>query len=96
LKTFIDAYRAEYREDPGLHSFSGYDDVGLMLDAITRAGSDDPEKVNQALEQTKGYKGVIAEITINPKTHRPDRIGMAILKFSGANIESVEYEYFAK
>ena len=96
FKDFINAYRTEYKEDPGLHSFSGYDDVGLMIDAIARAGSDDPEKIQQALEQTKGYKGVIAEITMSAQTHRPNRIGMAILKFVGANIETVEYEYFAK
>ena len=95
-KTFIDAYRAEFNEDPGLHSFSGYEDVGLMIDAIARAGSEDPEKITQALTATKGYKGVVSDITINPQTHRPDKIGMAILKFVGANIQTVEYEYFAK
>ena len=93
---FIAAYRAEFKEDPGLHSFSGYDDVGLMLDAIVRAGTDDPVKVTEALKNTKGYKGVVADITMNPQTHRPDKISMAILKFVGANIESVEYEYYAK
>ena len=95
-KPFIEAYRAEFKEDPGLHSFSGYEDVGLMLDAIKRAGSDDPEKVTQALEQTKGYKGIVSDITINPKNHRPEKIGMAILKFVGANIETVEFVYYAK
>jgi branched-chain amino acid transport system substrate-binding protein len=93
--TFIRAYRAEYGEDPRLHSFSGYDDVGLMIDAIRRAGSDDPEKVQQALTQTN-YQGVVANIVINPRTHRPDRIPVAILRFVGANIEAAIPEYFAK
>ena len=96
FKPFIDAYRAEYKEDPRLHSFSGYDDVGLMIDAIARAGSDDPEKVNAALAQTKGYKAVVADITIDPVTHRPVNIPMSILKFVGAKIETVEIQYFAK
>jgi len=93
---FIAAYRAEYKEDPGLHSFSGYEDVGLIIDAIKRAGTDDPVKVTEAIKNTKAFKGVVADITINPQTHRPDGIGMAILKFVGANIETVEYNYFAK
>ena len=95
-KTFIDAYRAEFKEDPGLHSFSGYEDVGLIIDAISRAGSDDPEKVQKALEETKDYKGIVSDITMNPQNHRPTKIGMAILKFVGANIETVEYVYYAK
>jgi branched-chain amino acid transport system substrate-binding protein len=95
LKPFIDAYRAEYKEDPRLHSFSGYDDVGIMVDAIARAGSDDPEKVTEALTTTK-YKGVVADINIDAKTHRPINIPVAILRFVGANIEAVVQEYFAK
>jgi len=96
FKAFIEAYRAEYREDPRLHSFSGYDDVGLMIDAIARAGTDDPEKVQQALKNTKGYKAVVADITINPATHRPVDIPMAILRFVGARIETVLAEYYAR
>jgi branched-chain amino acid transport system substrate-binding protein len=96
LKSFIDSYKAEWGEDPGLHSFSGYDDVGLMIDAIARAGADDPEKIRRALEETKGFKGAVAEITMNAATHRPLSISMAILKFVGAKIETVEYSYFAK
>jgi branched-chain amino acid transport system substrate-binding protein len=96
LKSFIDSYKAEWGEDPGLHSSSGYDDVGLMIDAIARAGTEDPEKIRQALEETKGFKGAVAEITMNPATHRPLSISMAILKFTGAKIETVEYSYFAK
>ena len=95
-RDFIAAYRAEYGEDPGLHSFSGYEDVGLMIDAIRRAGSDDPEKITEALKHTVRYPGIVSEITINPQTHRPDRIGMAILRFQGANIETAEFEYFAR
>jgi len=94
--SFIRAYRAEYGEDPGLHSFSGYEDVGLIIDAIRRAGSDDPARITEALKNTRNYRGVVADITINPQTHRPDGIGMAILRFVGATIQTVEYEYFAK
>ncbi len=96
LKTFFEKYKAEYKEEPRLHSFSGYDDTGLMIDAVARAGSDDPEKVRQALASTKAYKGVVAEITIDPETHRAVNIPMSILKFVGAEIKTVEFSYFAK
>jgi len=96
LQDFFKKYKAEYGEEPRLHSFSGYDDVGLMLDAIKRAGSTDPQKVRDALEATKGYKGVVTTITIDPKTHRAVDIPMSILKFDGAKIKTVEFSYRAK
>ena len=96
LKGFFEKYTAEYKEEPRLHSFSGYDDVGLIIDAIARAGSDDPEKVREALEATKGYKGVVTDFTIDPQTHRAVNIPMSILKFEGAEIKTVEFSYFAK
>ena len=95
-RSFISAYRAEYGEDPGLHSFSGYDDVGLIIDAIRRAGSDDPQQITAALKNTRGYRGIVADISIDPANHRPLNIGMAILRFVGDRIETVEFEYFAK
>jgi len=96
LQGFFAKYKAEYNEEPRLHSFSGYDDTGLMIDAIARAGSDDPEKVRQALESTKGYKGVVTDFTINPETHRAVNIPMSILRFEGATIKTVEFSYTAK
>ncbi len=96
LQDFFARYKAEYNEEPRLHSFSGYDDIGLMIDAIARAGSDDPEKVREALENTKSYKGAATDITIDPTTHRPVNIPMSILKFVGSEIKTVEFSYFAK
>jgi branched-chain amino acid transport system substrate-binding protein len=96
LQPFFKAYKAEYNEEPRLHSFSGYDDVGIICDAIRRARSDDPEKVREALEATKGFKGTVGDITIDPATHRPVGLALAILKFEGATIKSVQFKYVPK
>jgi branched-chain amino acid transport system substrate-binding protein len=96
LQGLFARYKAEYGEEPRLHSFSGYDDIGLMIDAVRRAGSTDPVKVKEALENTKGYKAEVADITIDPKTHRAVDIPMSILRFDGAVIKSVEFSYRAK
>lgn len=96
LQDFFARYKAEYGEEPRLHSFSGYDDVGLMIDAVRRAGSTDPGKVREALSATKDYKGAVANITIDPKTHRAVDIPMAILRFEGAQIKTVDFSYRAK
>ncbi|GEM_PF-927922 len=96
LQDFFERYTAEFGQEPRLHSFSGYDDVGLMLDAIERAGSDEPEAVRAALADTKGFEGVVTTIEINANTHRAVGIPLSILKFEGDEIVTLEFEYFAR
>jgi branched-chain amino acid transport system substrate-binding protein len=93
---FFETYEAEWGEEPRLHSFSGYDDVGFILEAIERAGSTDPEKVRDAMEATRKFEGIIGTINIDPKTHRPVGLPMAVLRFVGDQIETVEYRYVPK
>ncbi len=96
LQDFFARYRAEFGVEPRLHSFSGYDDIGLMIDAIRRAGSDDPEKVRAALSEGVPFEGVVTTIEIDPRTHRAVDIPLSILRFEGAEIKTVEFEYFAR
>ncbi len=49
-------------EEPDSFTALGYDAVGLLIDAITRAGSDAPDKVRLALAATKNYEGVTGTI----------------------------------
>jgi branched-chain amino acid transport system substrate-binding protein len=93
---FFDAYKAEWGEEPRLHSFSGYDDMGFLLAAIKAAKSTDPEKVRDAMEATRKFEGIIGTINIDPKTHRPVGLPMAILRFVGDRIETVEFKYVPK
>ena len=44
-----------------MHGY-GYDGVMLAADAIRRAGSTDKEKVREAMQATRGYKGVIGQL----------------------------------
>jgi branched-chain amino acid transport system substrate-binding protein len=93
---FFETYEAEWGEEPRLHSFSGYDDVGFILEAIERAGSTDPEAVRDAMEATRKFEGIIGTINIDPATHRPVGLPMAVLRFVGDQIETVEYRYVPK
>ena len=43
----------------------GYDAYMVILDAITRAKSADPQKIREALTQTKNFEGSAGSITIN-------------------------------
>lgn len=57
---FRTAYEAEYGNPPeNAFAALGYDAMGLVADAITRAGSSDPAMVTEALASTSGYEDAV-------------------------------------
>jgi branched-chain amino acid transport system substrate-binding protein len=62
-------YQERYKEAPS--TFGGYalDALMLAVDAIKRAGSADPEKVRQELEQTKGFVGTTGIFNMSVTDH---------------------------
>ncbi|MDQ0203993.1 ABC transporter substrate-binding protein [Pectinatus haikarae] len=67
---FITAYKDKYKQDPDAAAVLGYDAATMIIDAIKRAGSADPEKINTALAATKDLQLVSGKITID-KDHNP-------------------------
>jgi branched-chain amino acid transport system substrate-binding protein len=60
---FRDAYEKEYGVQPeNAFAALGYDAMGLVADAISRAGSAEPAAIQQALAATEGYEGVTGTI----------------------------------
>ena len=59
-QAFVEGFRKKYDMDPETFSVTGYDGYMLMLDAIERAGSVDPEKIREALLGTafNGARGL--------------------------------------
>jgi branched-chain amino acid transport system substrate-binding protein len=57
----------KYKKEEELLSFEplGYDAVLLLADALTRAGSLEPEQIKTALQQTESFQGVTANISFN-------------------------------
>ncbi len=96
LQWFFEKYKKEYNEEPRLHSFSGWDDLGFVAYAIEHAKSTDPEKVAKVMGDIKNYKGIIGEINMDPKTHRPVGLKMSILHFVGDKIETADLKYYPK
>jgi len=62
---FVDAYRKKYNEDPDAMVALGYDALKLLADAMKRAGTTDPAKVNEAIAATKDFPGVTGKITLD-------------------------------
>jgi branched-chain amino acid transport system substrate-binding protein len=71
---FFNAYKAAYNTAPeNAFAALGYDTVGLVADAITRAGAVEPGKIRDALAATQGYKGITGSISYQPGSRVPDK-----------------------
>lgn len=83
LATFVSDYKAKYNAAPNAMATLGYDAANLLIKAIGDAKSTDPEKIRTALETMKGFKGVSGDITIDPKTHNPQKSAVIISNKDG-------------
>jgi len=88
--SFRQAYMKAY---PGLEpdSFAalGYDAVRLLVDAVARAGSDDPDRVRTALATTSGFRGVTGIISFDGDSKIP-RKSVSLLSVTGGKVALVE------
>lgn len=75
-KAFVEKYQKEYGQKPDALAVLGYDAANVLLDAITRANSVEPAKIRDALANTKGFKAVSGETTLN-ETH--DAVKSAVI-----------------
>ncbi len=74
IQKFYNDYKAAYGTDPeNAFAALGYDTVGLIADAIKRAGSEDPAKIRDALAATKGYPGITGSITYPADSRVPQK-----------------------
>ena len=70
VRPFIDAYQKEYGHAPNVFAALGYDAGKLLVDALKRAGSDDPEALRKAIEETKNLTVGTGTITMDAE-HNP-------------------------
>ena len=68
---FKKKFNAKYGENPNLLSFEAYETTKVVLDAIRRAGSDDPAAIRDALVTTKlpSILGTMIEFDENHLAH---------------------------
>ncbi|WP_394235623.1 ABC transporter substrate-binding protein [Niallia oryzisoli] len=70
VQNFVKSFEAKYKETPDAFNALGYDTGYLLADAIKRAGSSDPVKIKQALEETKDLLLVTGNFAFD-KQHNP-------------------------
>ncbi|MBA2871122.1 branched-chain amino acid transport system substrate-binding protein [Anoxybacillus calidus] len=70
IQEFVKAFKAKYNKTPDGFAALGYDTAYFLADAIKRAGDADPEKIKEALAQTKDLALVSGVLTLDKK-HDP-------------------------
>lgn len=63
---FVKEFRAKYKENPTKFAAAAYNAVNIVVDAIKRAGSSDPEKIRDALQKTD-YNGIVGNMKFDEK-----------------------------
>lgn len=76
-KAFTESWKKLYKDkQPNALAACGYDAYSIIIDAIKRAGSADPEKIQEALAKTVDFEGVTGKTTINASHDAEKSIGI--------------------
>ena len=67
---FMAAYEEKFGSEPDAFAALGYDAAKLLIDAVERAGSTDPEAVKDAIAATTEFAGVTGTFAID-ENHNP-------------------------
>lgn len=70
IQKFVKAFEEKYGKSPDAFNALGYDSLYLLADAVKRAGSSDPVKIKEALEQTKDLNLITGTFTYD-ENHNP-------------------------
>ncbi|MDR1702649.1 MAG: ABC transporter substrate-binding protein [Sporomusaceae bacterium] len=82
---FVAAVKKEYNKEPSGFIALGYDTAGLLVDALKRANSTDPQKIRDALEQTKDLVLTTSKVTIDSH-HNPIKSAVIIEMKDGKQV----------
>ena len=74
--TVVGKIKDAYNQKPDAPAVLGYDGARLIADAISRAGGTDAAKVAKAIAETKNYKAVTGDTSLN-ETH--DAVKSAVI-----------------
>ncbi|MCX7653985.1 MAG: ABC transporter substrate-binding protein [Fervidobacterium sp.] len=88
-KDFVESFKKKYNTLPAMNAALGYDAYMLIINAIERANSKDPVKINAAIRATKGFQGVSGTIDI-------DENGNAIKDVIIVQVKNAKFTYVTK
>jgi branched-chain amino acid transport system substrate-binding protein len=74
VRSFVDEYKKRYGQEPNQFAAQAYDAVGIMLEALKRAGPGATRaQLRDQLAATKNYPGVTGATTFDPATREPSK-----------------------
>lgn len=76
LTAFIDAYKAEYDEEPSMFAALGYDATNLLLDQLEASGATG-EELNEAIKKAD-FSGITGSFTFDEDTHTPNKTVLVV------------------
>ncbi|WP_028125009.1 ABC transporter substrate-binding protein [Eremococcus coleocola] len=91
VQDFIQAFKDKYGKEPGAFEALGYDAAMVLMDAIERVGTTEPQAVKEALAQTKDYHGVTGTFTMD-ENHNPLKTAIVVQLEEGQVVAADNYE----
>jgi branched-chain amino acid transport system substrate-binding protein len=81
VQEFVSNYKAKYKSTPDAMAALGYDTVGLLVNALQRAGTTEGVKLRDAIASTSDFDGLTGRITMDPQ--RNARKDAVVIKIEG-------------
>jgi branched-chain amino acid transport system substrate-binding protein len=92
LTQYRDEYEAKFHEPASTFGGHGYDAIMILEQAIKNAGSTDPEKVRDAIENLKGFVGTGGIFNFSPEDHN----GLDIDSFAMLTVKDGKFALYNK
>lgn len=90
-KAVVTGYKSKYEETTGqpVSTFGGhaYDGLMILVEAMKRAGSEDPEAIRDEIEKTTGFVGTGGEVNMSADDH----LGLDLSAFKMLEIKSGDW-----
>lgn len=90
VQAFVKAYKEKYGTNPDTFAALSYDATQLLMKAIEKAGSTDPQAITKALAATKDFDGVTGTFSMGPD-HTPVKSAVVIEFQNGQEVSAQEY-----
>jgi len=90
VQAFVKAYKEKYGSNPDTFAALSYDATQLLMKAIEKAGSTDPQAITKALAETKDFDGVTGTFSMGAD-HTPVKSAVVIEFQNGQEVSAQEY-----
>lgn len=90
VQAFVKAYKEKYGSNPDTFAALSYDATQLLMKAIEKAGSTDPQAITKALAETKDFDGVTGTFAMGAD-HTPVKSAVVIEFQNGQEVSAQEY-----